>query len=189
MKGSFAAVAFALLGLLGAASSQDDSAPTAPIAFVDLNQALNGCEKVRARKEDLKRSYAPQFEEFKRIKDDLERRQRELEALDPSTRAYHEARRDLAASALKFEEDQKYFLRETEREGDRILLDTYRDIRTAIAEIAKSRGLAAVLSVDEEGGAQGEEPAQSLQRIRRRSVHFYDSSLDLTAEVVRLLNR
>jgi Skp family chaperone for outer membrane proteins len=189
MRTSLAGCALGLLGL-GVVASQETGVAAARIAFVDLQSALEGSQKAKDRQEKLRRDLAPQLGEFNRIKADLERRDRELQALDPSTLTYHEARLDLATAAMRFEENQKRFLRDSERKKEEILVEAYREIRAAVAEIAAARGLAAVFSLDEEEAArEGGEAAPSLQLIRRRNVHYFDPSLDVTAEVVRLLNR
>src|SRR5437867_7993765 len=101
-----------LAALLGLAAAQPGSAPAAQaparIGFVDLDEALGGCGKIKADLEELGKNLQAKLNEMKGRAEGLNKQTKELAILDRDSEEYYVRRRDLDAEGLKLDADDKH---------------------------------------------------------------------------------
>jgi len=178
--------------LLARPSSQIESAPSPPsarIGFVDLDEALRGHGRVKADLEELGKTLESKFGELRARAEEARKQGNDLAILSRESEEYYQKRRDLDAEAFKLEADKKHLERLQAEREEAIKLGAYEDIRRAAAEVALARGLDAVLRVDKTEPAQARSLEERSQRAGRRMVLSFRPELDITPEVIRLLNR
>ncbi|HET6202367.1 MAG TPA: OmpH family outer membrane protein [Planctomycetota bacterium] len=178
--------------LLALAAAQPESAPAgapARLGFLDIDEALRGSGKVKADLEELQRNLQTKLGELKARAEELNKQKKALAILDPDSREYFEKRRDLDAEFLKLDAEDKYWTRYRAEREETVKLAAYDDIRRAVGEVASAKGLDAVFRIDKTDAADARTLEERGERARRRMVFSSRPELDITPEVIRLLNR
>lgn len=137
------------------------------------------------------------FEEMRtRFREERDEKQQRLELaarslqeeLKPGTEAYDARRREMAM----LDAELKYFVESKGREIETGLANSlrliYADIQAAVREIAEQRRIDVVMAGDEVTDDGPDTPNQARQQILLQKVVYWNPRVDLTADVIALLN-
>lgn len=145
------------------------------------------------RTAELEQRFEEMRNRFREERDALQQRMelaaRSLqEELKPGTDAYDARRRELAM----LEAELKFFVESKGREIEAGLANSlrliYSDIQAGVREIAELRGIEVVLAGDEISENGPDSPNQARQQILLQKVVYWNPRVDLTADVIALMN-
>ncbi|WP_372369551.1 OmpH family outer membrane protein [Candidatus Uabimicrobium sp. HlEnr_7] len=159
------------------------------IGFVDIPEIFSQYSKAKEEKEKVRQQYQQETLTIKK----LEEKANKLKEKIPLYRAGSDIRQrlenELAETAFKAKnqsERAKYFMALKLRNGTETV---YHDIAKAIEKYAKENGFALILKVEEADFFGAQDPAQVKQKIDMRNVLYWKQALDVTKQVVKLLNK
>ncbi len=167
---------------------QAGAAQPMKIAFIDIEDVINGYKKTKEAKKKLQDEYRDKktkFEEdMKKINEDAD----ELQLLSSESAEYRKKRRDLRLRALTNDFDIKLTDTLADEDLGKLYKQVYGDIQVALGALCKEEGYSAVLQVSRrEILASGEKAVTGT--IATRSVVWFDPAHDLTDRVVAKLNQ
>jgi len=184
---SFGAVPAAWFAWVGAGESM--ATPDAPkVAVVDLFRILKEAKPFVKAEQDLRAWIAEEKKALQGLSDQVEQKQNELSLFAPNSPDYIARRNDADILQLRFKHE--FEGRERER-MQRIIANqrrSFADARRAVAEVSANRGVDIVLQL-RDGDPTGEDPAEVTSEIYLRDVLYHDQALDITADVLKILNR
>lgn len=191
---SWLVLALGIFAMIGAGSQFATSAPLGfqgdEIRFVDINEAVKGYEKASKNNEEFKKAFSLQYADMQRREEELVKKQKELAPLDRNSTEYFQKARDLELEQMKLKRDGEYLIRERDRKRIQLLLSAYDEIRTAIKKYSEANRLKAVFLVEREMGLDGveEDLNEKSSQAFRRQVLYYDPALDVTPQIIKILN-
>ena len=174
------------------ATAQNFSSPMiTSVGLCDPHQAFQEYLKVKELRDGLRA-------QSDRLRQDLEAKQQQIrqktEELTasqfvPGSEEFERMRDVLVKLNIEAESFGKISEAELRYQDMRITQIGYNDIYAAIAEVAKKKQYTVVLSQEQFSLAAGRPPDDLVSKLYyRRPVLYADQSLDITAEVVELLN-
>jgi Skp family chaperone for outer membrane proteins len=170
----------------GSAASQAVFAP-AKIAFVDVGRVFKDYAKARDIQEQVQKDLLEINKGLAGRVEELKKRRGELELLLPGTPEFRQKQRELDREAFGVEWDEKDQKTALERALVKRMSHVYTEVKTEAENFARRNGLAAVYMVNtHEMGARSQEELQVL--IASRPVLYWDKALDITDEVLRVMN-
>jgi Skp family chaperone for outer membrane proteins len=175
----------AVLLFAGKTRSQDAARP-ASFAFVNIKKAIDGYKKTARLEQEIEKERTERAAKIDAAKKELE----EMRALTPRDdmpeyESHSRRVKQKSAAVEKQEADLKAHLQA------RLLTATkevYDDIVGACERLRREKGLAALFKV-ESGSLDSESKAELILRINSRAVLSYTSELDVTDEVLAVLNK
>ncbi len=159
-----------------------------PYRFVDINEVVASYEKAKKEQDLHQKSSAAQLAEFQRREDELAKKKRELAPLNRNSQEYAQKAMELEIEQLKLQREGDFFFKERDKKRLQLLIAAYDDIRAAVKKYAEANGLKAVFVVQKDLGHEEEELQERSMKISLRQVLYYDSSLDVTGQIIKLLN-
>lgn len=192
--GALAVLLFAGLSLAALSrreGRQADGAGLDPlgIRFVDINEVVTSYEKAKKDQESMQKAFLPQVAELQRREEELGKKKRELAPLDRGSEEYYQKGVELEIEQLKFKRDGDKLLAEREKKRVQLLLAAYEDIRAAVKKYAEANGLRAVFVVQKDlKDAAEEDLKEKSLKATWRQVLYYEPSLDVTVQIVKILN-
>jgi Skp family chaperone for outer membrane proteins len=193
MKPMHAAVPFGFLvlaipGLVAALEDDPATTPGTSVAVVDVVRVLREAAPLRQADLELKEWVERERAPLEQAKQEIDRLEAELEVFDRASPEYLERAFELDRKKLAF--DHEYRVRDRGRVQR--IVDTRRAsferVRQAAAEAARQRGIGIVLQVRSEPPA-AESEAELFSEILLRSVLVHDPALDITSDVISILDR
>ena len=180
-----------LLALFAAQGGAPASAPAREtrLRFVDLNETLAAYGKAKTQQEEYAKKFEAILSDLQRRAEDLNKEQRAIAVLDKNSEEYHRKNRELRAELVRLEEDKDFFGRESREQRAKILLGAYDDIRRVVSELARSKGYEAVFTVEKKESIDEPDLQDRLRESALRKVLYHAPELDITPEVIRLLNQ
>lgn len=180
---------FCGLAFFSLAPLQGDGPIGGDTRFVDINEVIRNYEKAKREQESLQKSFAPQVAEFQKREEDLARKKKELAPLDRSSQEFFQKSTEIELEQMKIQREGEFLVRERDRKRAQMLVGAYEDIRGAVKKFAEANKLRAVLSVQKDLTADMDEDLkEKLTKINFRQVLYYDASLDVTPQIVKILN-
>jgi len=160
------------------------------VAVVDVPAVSEQYFKTAELEAQFERRRVSLNKERDALREKIERTGRSLqEELKPGTQEYEQRLKQLAM----YEAEMKWFVDST---GQRIegelagsLRMIYADIQIAVRSVAEKNGIDMVLAADRLPQESPKTTAQARQQIVLQKVLFWNPSVDLTAQVVALLNQ
>ncbi len=158
--------------------------------FVDIHSVLPKYEKYLKKKEKWQEDYRLMGAQLSKREEELYLKQRELAPLDKNSKEYYEQMLSIEMETLKLKREIELLNRKSEEERSALILSAYEDIRNTVSKYAQAKQLSAVFGVDSQFSSQGnlEEMMEQRRAILTRQVLFHDSSLDITLQIVKILN-
>ncbi|NIA06060.1 MAG: hypothetical protein GWP14_00225 [Actinobacteria bacterium] len=173
------------------ATAQTFGSPTiVSLAVCDTHQVFRQYLKTK----ELRQALQSQSEQLRK---DLESRDKQLRAKSeelaassfaPGSQEYEQMRNALVKLSIEAKSLREISEAELRRQDMRITQSGYEDIYAAVAEVAKKKQLTIVLS-QEQFSLVSARPEELYGKLYyRRPVLYSEKSLDITAEVIDLLN-
>lgn len=182
------------LGLLGAAhvygvSSTPRLAPATSVAVVDVAKILSGMDQVKTQKAKLQ----VDFEAKQKSLEDMQKKIKDLSEQVKAAKEDSPEKRQLAFDQIKAEAELKmtgdlYQRMVNLRQGD-LFKDAYKAMDAAIDSVARATGYQLVLRNDADVTLPANISGSDMETfIANQRVFYADSSVDITDQVVQLLN-
>ncbi|MFG0318578.1 MAG: hypothetical protein ACF8XB_14985 [Planctomycetota bacterium JB042] len=185
-----AVIAVAALASLGIQASGRPAAPLAsgPIVVVDLARVLQDARPFVDEREGIRRWIEEQKRTNLGVKNDaIEAKEAELELYEPGSEPYRKLRNEIEFAKLGFQQEFQFLESVRVRRIVEAQRRAYDRAREAIGEVASRHGARAALQLrPHELAAQDEKGVSS--EIFLRDVLWHDASLDITPEVIRILD-
>lgn len=188
MSSRFSLACLMAIGVASFAAVDDPRSEAPRVAVVDLFQVLREAEPFRKSEVEIRAWIDEQKAALEAMKKDVDLLEAEVGSMSEDSPGYHERQAELEMRKLQFR--QMFDARERERLR-RIREDqrrSFEDARRAIAEVATARGIDLVLQ-RRSGEPDGADPAELTSEIYLRDVLYCDESLDITRDVLSILNR
>ena len=160
------------------------------LGVCDTHQAFRGSLKVKELRQELQT-------QSEQVKQDLASREKQIRdkteeltasSFAPGSQEFEQMRTALVKLSIERENMAKISESELRRQDMRITQLGYEDVYTAVNEVAKKKSLTIVFSQEQFSLASARPEELYGKLYYRRPVLYADKSLDITAEVVDLLN-
>ncbi|MBM4111966.1 MAG: OmpH family outer membrane protein [Phycisphaerae bacterium] len=175
-------------GLLAAAAVQTAAPPTA-VAVIDLEIVYEKLDQHRASETVLSAMVDKLAEEGRQREQAVKAIQIEIEAYEKGSDKLLEMQRNVEDAVGRLAAFQDYARLKTERESERLVKETYDQVKLACAAVAKERGIQLVLLDDATPAFAPEDRRPMMQQISARRSLFVDPSLDITSLVIERMNK
>lgn len=180
--------AFTGLAALGAGALVQPSGAALRVGVVDLFRVLKEPKAIQTIDEQLKAWIDKEQAPLRAMQQELKELEAKLDLLDPKAPEAAVAKRDLEHKSIEF----KYAFNAADAERlDRLKaarLLGFEIAQKAIGDVAKNLGLHLVLQA-RGGELAGESEAAVSTEIYLRTVLYADATLDITSDVLSVLNR
>lgn len=180
------AAVFVFLGMILLIGATYESG--SEIRFVDVSEVMNNYEKAKKNQEDLQKGFAPQVAEMQRRSDDYYKKQKELSPLDQNSKEYYQKAVELEVEQVKLKRDGEFLRRDMDKKRAQNIVTSYDEIRDAIKKYAEANQLKAVLYIQKDSNHGDEDLKDKFDLLRQRQVLFADPSLDVTQQIIKILN-
>jgi len=181
------AIGLASIGMTLALRSP--STPTV-VAVVDLETVYDKLDQHKASEAKLSTMVDGLAAEIQNREKELKMVQLELQtSYTPQSQGYLEMQGKVEAAIGRLRAYQEFSKLKTERESERLLKETYDQVKATCAALAKERGINLVLLDDATPAFAPSDPRPMMQQISARRSLFVDPALDLTPSVIDRMNR
>lgn len=195
LNGRLATAAVVTLGLIGAAHVYGVStaprvqAPTTAVAVVDVAKIMLGMELVKTESAKLKAD----FDTKQKSLDGMQKKIKDLAEQVKSAKEGTQEKRTLAFEQIKAEAELKMtgelFQRQLNLSQGDLYKQAFLEVTAAIDQVAKQNGYHLVLRNDADVQLPANISGTDMETfIANQRVFFADSSIDITEQVVTLLN-
>jgi Skp family chaperone for outer membrane proteins len=178
-------VTVALAALVGGLPGTDEDATR--VAVVDLFRVLAEAKPFRAADEEIRGWIEAEKARLQAASDEIARKESELEMFEVGSQEHVKRRNELELMRLQF----KQRLEERDAERTRRIVEnqkrSYAQASAAIEGVARQRGATLVLQL-RAGDPEGKDPAEMTSEVWLRPVLYSDAALDITADVLRILD-
>jgi len=185
--GTIAVIAWVLASSANLAQTPAPSGASASIGVVDLVRVFNEFEQTRALNAELERYRQRLSEEQQQREEKLAIERQTLQGFAPDSTEYRERRQALQKMVIEY---QAWLTVESEtlkEEHFRWIERTYAAVIRGIDEVARRKGVQVVLT-REELDTSVEDATVLQQQILNRKVVYYDETLDMTDDVLAVIN-
>jgi len=173
------------------ATAQTFSSPMiASIGVCDTQQAFREYLKIKDLRDKLQAHSEQLRQDLNSREQQLRDKTEELAAsqLVPGSQEYERMREELVKLSVETKNFREISQAELSHQDMRITQFGYEDIYAAVAEVAKKKQLTVVLSQEQFSLASARADELYSKLYYRRQVLYADKSLDITVEVIDLLN-
>lgn len=160
--------------------------PDSKYAVVDAERVLDTCQQSVDTKRMISERADRLQKQFESRRQAIQTKQADLTALHPDSPEAYKLQEELDRLQVEFETVQKIEQGELMRERNLWVAEAYRQLMAAIKQVAESRGLDIVLFQDRFDPKNP--PNKIIERMGPRRVLYARKYLDLTDEVLRLMN-
>ncbi|MEK7483938.1 MAG: OmpH family outer membrane protein [Planctomycetota bacterium] len=158
------------------------------IGVVNINKAFEGYSLTAEFEKQLNTDFEEKMKIFQQMNSDIQKLQDELELLEKGSQKWKEKNKELQQkifNASFFEKWEKQQFNDKLRD---LTVKIYNDISEAVDQYAKDKGFTLILKIDDVD-IKSENRTELKLKINDRKVLFYKSSYDLTADIIKLLNK
>jgi Skp family chaperone for outer membrane proteins len=183
------ALAFGALATgAAAASTTGGQASGSRIRFVRPNAILKDWERAKQAHGEFEAEFRRRAEAIQERLTTLDKKRQELKSFPSASPQARTAARALAQDLASIQYDQEELKRDRDDRRLRMLLSEYQQIQDASARWAKGKEVDAIFSIHEEEATDAEDLTGRFERAVVRQVLWSAKELDVTQEVVHLLN-
>lgn len=175
-------------GVVTAAALQSAATPTT-VAVVDLEVVYNRLDQHRAAEKKIEAMVDALAAEGKKREQELKVVRIEIENFEKGSQAFLDMQRKVEDAVGRLAAFEEFAQMKAQRETERLIKETYDDIKRACAAIAKDRGIQLVLLDDATPQFSPEDRRPMMQQISARRSLYVDPSLDITELVIDRMNR
>lgn len=160
--------------------------PDSKYAVVDVERVVDTCQQSVDTKRMISEKGDRLQKQFESRRQAIHTKQADFTALHPDSPEAYKLQEELDRLQVEFETVQKIEQGELMRERNLWVAETYRQLMATIKQVAESRGLDIVLFQDRFDPKNP--PNKIIERMGPRRVLYARKYLDLTDEVLRLMN-
>ncbi len=189
LAGLCVAVPLVVLAELAREAGPVHAAPPANacVGFVDVDEVMKKYSKTKELQTKIKGDRDAALKALEEKSQKLASSKEELELLTRGTTAHQKLDKQIRIDAFTIKLEEEMIQRESDEKVWRAYRDIYRDITSAVEDIAKKRGLSAVL-MRSSPEIEGKSEPEIIQKILLRQVLWSDESLDVTKDLLLVLN-
>lgn len=183
----FAACVSAQPGKRRSASSRSAQRPLR-IGVVNITKVFNGYYKRSVREREVNTEREKKQAILKERRKAITRLQQEIELLDMGSQERKEKEKELQKQKIEYETSAKMAAQAFRDRLRNITAELYQDIADAITNYGKTHGYDVILKV-EDFDLQSSSIGELQDKIALRIVLYYSKSVDLTDEILSVLNK
>ena len=189
-KGAVSLGAFLLVGA-GILQPRFSSAPDPGFRFVDVDEVMQSAKVFRDGLLRIKDYSAKKKKELETLSREIKKKRAMRQTLNPGTEEYEKVSVEIAFLEDKGKILQEMAKRWMDRENVKLQNYVYKLIRKAVDAYASANHLRAVLALKEfkPKGRRGKPPGLTLQDNVLRSVLWADPTLNVTSEIIKMVNQ
>ncbi len=189
-KGAVSLGAFLLVGA-GILQPRFSSAPDPGFRFVDVEEVMQSSKVFRDGLLRIKNYSKAKKKELDDLGKEIKKKRAMRQTLNPGTEEYEKASMEIAILEDKGKIIQEMAKRWMDRENVKIQNYVYKLIRRAVANYAATNHLRGVLALKEfkPKDVRWTPPGQTLRDNVLRSVLWSDPSLNITQEIIKMINQ
>jgi len=173
------------MGFVGRAD-QPAAVPTR-LAVIDMVRVFNNYQKTLDQQQQLKRQGERIRDEEQKRKRAIEKAKLDMDAFKPGTPEYNQASEKVLKMSVELRAFQELMLQKIANNQKLWTEAIYKEITDAVATYAKSHGLSVVLYLDE-FDIKSNTTKELLEKIRQKKVIYHDSRLDISQDILNMLN-
>jgi len=172
-----------------AANSKGDAerSPVTGIGTLNLGAVIKGYEKTDKLAADFKSSALERRRTLMKLSAEIDREVENQKGMEPGTREYDESKAKVARLTAESESGRKKAEAEFAQKEAEMMAELYKDVREAVAAVARRRKLTFVLKAGVDPDAK--QPPNSLLSVMEQGVIFAAPETDISDEVIALLNQ
>ncbi len=189
-KGVVSLGAFLLVGA-GILQPRFSSSPDPGFRFVDIQQVIQSSKVFRDGLLRIKDYSAKKEAELKALREEIKKKRAVRQTLNPGTGEFEKASMEIAFLEDKGKIIQEMAKRWMDRETVKVQNFVYKLARKAVASYATANHLRGVLVINEfkPKDPRGVSPGLTLRDNVIRSVLWSDPSLNITPEIIKMINQ
>ena len=178
------------LGLNNMGTTEDkDKTPPSKIAVVNIFEIFRNYKKVQDFESLIEKDRQKEELKIQEIEKEIKTLMEEIDVLDSASPLRRDKNERLAMLSAQREQRAKSWNQFVRNKRNKFFIEVYDDIRKEINNYAKQKGLTLVLKSDpaEIGAEDLDENID--QQILVRSVLYHETTMDITPEVIAVLNK
>lgn len=183
----FLPLALALFALPSTARAQTEGASTPKVAVVDVRKLFDSADRMTAMTSQMNKEKADMQVELQKIESDIKQNMTMLEGLDPRGKLARGIREKVIQMQALLEFKVKAWNEEIAVRVKIAERELYNEALSVIATYAKERGIGLIYKI-ESGPIPDDETEKVDRRIDARGVLYMDPALDITGDILLLLN-
>lgn len=187
---ALALLAILALGAWRVGANQMGHSQMAPpiVAVVDLERIVNNLDELTARQADLNNWITERQSAFDRVKQQFESARQKLEILPIGSDDAEQAREDLLRLQIELKLQQELSQEGVDQRKAIVHRDLFNKVSDAVERLARKNSYHLVLSNDSEPPLILGTESQVQRQIAGRRVLFADGALDITDELLQMMN-
>ena len=158
------------------------------VAVVDMVKVFNNYERTKQVNQRLARRQDQMKAKRKEMIDKIEAIKAELENFQPDSKDYYERQKKLFKMTVELKTYTQVAAEDIKREFRLMTEDIYKQILSAVKDVAESTGYDLVLYLDA-AKIQGDSFPALLEKIRQRKVIYSSKNIDITQTVLNYINQ
>jgi outer membrane protein len=160
---------------------------TLKIGVVDLDRVLEEYKKKQDAEAKLKNDYDTELKKLEESLARIREKNQELSVLEKGSTEYDLRQLEAEVERYRIKLEQESLGRRHEKNRTAKMRELYLDIVKKVEEYGKANGFSAILA--KRGDFKPEDRRELLTLIISQSVLYHDPGLDVTQEVLKLLNK
>ncbi len=175
--------------LMSSVNAQEKASPAATkVAVVDIVKVFNEYQRTKEINERLNKEQINLQNQRKAKLDRVEALKAQLESLNPDSKDYYQRQKELLEASIELKNFTDIKSEEVKREFRVLTEDIYKQILKSVEDAAKDMGYDLVLYLDMME-IKGDSFPALLEKIRERKVMYAAKHIDITQNVLDVLNQ
>lgn len=172
----------------GAQGGEARSSKSGSYRFVNLNRVMESWSRAKKLQEEFSAEFEKRTDALKSRLADAERKRQEARSYQQggSSEEGRRREREVALSLAEIQYDQEQLKKDRDERRVRVLLSAYQQIQDAVGKWAAQNGVDCVFTIQEDD-TQSTDLAERYGRILVRQVLWHSKDLDISEEIVKLL--
>lgn len=184
-------VSLALFAYLGSLARGEQSSARAggatSVGVVDLSRVLDEYQQFQALREQMRSRVQAKETQLQRMMSEAKQLRDIQKDLDPNSDDYRNNESKLTQLVAQVETFRQQTRRDLINEEATLYHNVYQRVRQAVEWVAQQRGVQLVLRVSNDP-ISPDNPEEVIKAVNRRVI-YHDGALDLTSDVLRVINR
>ena len=160
------------------------------IGVVNLVEVLEKAKKRTAYEEQIKQFNETERKEIMKLEDKIRELQKQLNDIrTQESELWNAINGQSEILKLQYDQMSRSLNQKISKKYNSLMADLYNEVRDAVDKYAKDKGFTLILKTEDHRIDSSESRAETISiNMNTRPVLFYDKTLDITADVIKLLN-
>jgi Skp family chaperone for outer membrane proteins len=160
------------------------------IGVVNLHEVLNKAKKRTVYEEQIKQFDESERKEIRKLEDKIRDHQKQLNDIKTQeSELWSAIAGQMEILKLQHEQMSRSLNQKGSKKYNSCMADLYNEVRDAVDKYAKDKGFTLILKTEDPRIDSNESRAETISiNMNVRPVLYFDKTLDVTADVIKLLN-